>query len=189
MNYRQLLIATLTLLFLSGCAKVMYSVQGDKPIEESDSRTFGEVIDDNALETQIKVSILQADNALHDARIRVFSYHGKVLIVGQVPSEALKNKVTTAAKTLSKVKSIHNELTLGENIGVNIRASDSWLATKVKSRMFTTDNFPSRKIDIVTEDGVIFLMGIVDKNTAIQAGKIASEVNGVQKVVTLFEHP
>jgi len=189
MNIRPLLVATLALVYLSGCAKVMYSVQGDKPIEESDSRTFGEVIDDNALETQIKVAILQSDERLHDARVRVFSYNGKVLIVGQVPTEELKTKVTEAAKILSKVKSIHNELSIGENISVNVRASDSWLATKVKSRMFTTDNFPSRKIDIITENGVIFLMGIIDTSTGTLAGKIASEVNGVQKVVTLFEQP
>lgn len=179
----------LTLIALTGCAKVVYQVQGEKPVEESDSRTFGEVIDDNTLETQVKVSILQADEQLKDARIRVMAFHGKILIVGQVPSDELKTKVTEAAKPLSKVRSIHNELSVGENIGVNIRASDSWLATKVKSRMFTTDNFPSRKIDIVTENGVIYLMGILDGETAAQAGQIASEVNGVQKVVMLFEKP
>lgn len=182
-------IGFICILLLSGCAKVAYQVQGDKPIEEPDSRTFGEVIDDNTLETQVKVSILQADETLHDARIRVFSYNGKVLIVGEVPSEELKNLVTEAAKKISKVSSIHNELSVGDNIGVNTRANDSWLATKVKSRMFTRDNFPSRKINIITENGVIYLMGIVDNPTGVQAGEIASEVNGVQKVVTLFESP
>lgn len=184
-----ILTLTMTLILTTGCAQVAYQVQGDKPIEEPETRTLGEVIDDNGLETQVKVALLQADEAFQDSRVRVISYNAKVLLVGQVPSQELFDKANAAVNKMPRVRTLHNELEVGEKIGVNIRTSDSWLGTKVKSRMFTTDDFPSRKINIITENGVVYLMGIVDSQVAIQAATIASEINGVQKVVTLFEQP
>ena len=182
-------IAIVTLLVTTGCAQVAYQIQGDKPLEQPETRTVGEIIDDNSLETKVKVSILQADDRFSDARIQVVSYNGKILLIGQVPDSAMKPMATEAADSNPTVRSVHNELTVQDNIGVKVRASDSWLGTKVKSRMFTDDTFPSRKIDVIVENGVVYLMGIVDADTAQKATELAKGVTGVQKVVTLFERP
>ena len=182
-------IAICTLLIMTGCAQVAYQIQGDKPIEQPETRTVGEIIDDNSLETKVKVAILQADDRFSDARIRVISYNGKVLLIGQIPDSAMKSMAAAAADSISTVRSVHNELSVEDNIGVKIRASDSWLGTKVKSRMFTDDSFPSRKVDVIVENGVVYLMGMVDADTAQTATELAKGVIGVQKVVTLFERP
>lgn len=184
---KTLLIASL--LLLTACANVVYQVKGDEPIKESDTRSLGTLVDDSGLETKVKVAILQSDPRFEDARIRVISYNGKVLLIGQVADSDMLGMATAAANSLSSVKAVHNELTVEENIGVKIRTSDAWLKTKVASRMFTEDGFPSRKIDVYVENGVVYLMGIVDAATEKQAAELANSVEGVQKVVKVFERP
>jgi len=182
-------LAIASLLLLTACANVVYQVKGDEPIQETETRSLGTVVDDSALETKVKVAILQSDDRFKDARIKVISYNGKILLIGQVPEKDLYGKATVAANSLSSVKAVHNELTVESNIGVKIRTSDAWLKTKVSSRMFTEDGFQSRKIDVYVENGVVYLMGIVDAATEKQAAELANSVDGVQKVVKVFERP
>ncbi|AJQ94416.1 putative periplasmic or secreted lipoprotein [Gynuella sunshinyii YC6258] len=153
------------------------------------ARTVGEVMDDNNIEAQVEEDIVASDPIFKDARIRVISHSGKVLIVGQVPEQRLIPIATQIAQKVRKVTSVHNELTVGPKLSAAIKANDSWQAIKVKSRMFTTDNFPSKNINIIVENGIVYLMGRVSKDIAQRAGQIASEVGGVQKVVLLFEEP
>ena len=68
-----------------------------------------------------------------------------------------------------------------------LKANDKWLSVKTRSRMFTTDFFPSSNIELVVQQGIVYLMGRVSEKTAAQAVEIASEVNGVQKVVVVFQ--
>lgn len=187
MSLRALLV--FFVLSLTACSSVSYQPSSNEVIEEDPgSRTMGEVIDDNTIESKIKSALHQADERFNKARVRVISHNGKVLLVGQVQDSDMLELATEIARQVRKVKSVHNEMSVGDKISASVRANDSWLTVKVRSRMFTTDNFPSRKVNVITENGVIYLMGIVSKSVAQQAAELATEVNGVQRVVTLFEY-
>lgn len=185
----QLTLILFTAVLVSGCAGLVNRSTNSSPVEEDPgSRTMGEVIDDNSIETKVKVALWKADARYEESRLRVFSHNGNVLLVGQLPEETLLPSATEIAAAIRKVKTVHNKLTVGKKISAGVRANDSWLGVKVKSRMFTTDYFPSRKVHVVTENGVVYLMGLVSKEVGAQAAQIATEVNGVQQVVTLFEY-
>lgn len=182
----KILITLASTLLLSGCATLIGS-STDKPIEpDPEGRSMGEVIDDNSLATRLQVNLAKSDARFEQANITVHANAGVVLIVGQVPQANMVAKATEIARNDPQVKAVHNHLTVGPNSSAGVRANDTWLATKVRSRMFTTDDFPSSKVNIVVEKGIVYLMGRVGSDTAQEAAKLAAEVNGVQKVVTVF---
>ncbi|WP_428239709.1 BON domain-containing protein [Gynuella sp.] len=186
MKLTKIFIVFLGIVLIQGCIS-----RGAAPDYSNDlsARTVGEVMDDNNIEAQVEEDIVASDPIFKDARIRVISHSGKVLIVGQVPEQRLIPIATQIAQKVRKVTSVHNELTVGPKLSAAVKANDSWQAIKVKSRMFTTDNFPSKNINIIVENGIVYLMGRVSTDIAQRAGQIASEVGGVQKVVLLFEEP
>ncbi|MBU2863561.1 BON domain-containing protein [Reinekea forsetii] len=186
MIYR-LLAVFLLVSFFTSCTTISRSV-ADGPIEaDLEGRTMGEVIDDKTMRTRLTVNLEKLDTRFEDAHLNVHVNAGIVLLVGQVPSGDMIQKATQLLRSDKQVKAIHNHLTAEPNIKTGLRTNDNWLALKTKSRMFTTDHFPSSKVDIIVEKGVVYLMGRVTEGTAKQAVKIATEVNGVQKVVMVFQ--
>jgi osmotically-inducible protein OsmY len=93
---------------------------------------------------------------------------------------------TEVARNDPQVRAVHNHLEAKDPISMTMRTNDSWLAVKVRSRMFTTDDFPSSRVTVIVEEGVVYLMGRVSDQTAQDAVRIAGEVTGVQKIVTVF---
>lgn len=182
------LIPTLTLLFLlSGCATITGSVT-DEPIQpDPEGRTMGEVIDDKNLRTRLEVNLEKLDSRYAEANVEIHVNAGLVLLVGQVPTQELVRQATALLKDDPQVNAIHNHLSAEPNISTGLKANDRWLAIKTRSRMFTTDYFPSSKVEIVVQKGTVYLLGRVSQETAEQAVSIASEVNGVQKVVMVFQ--
>ncbi|WP_108126029.1 BON domain-containing protein [Saccharospirillum mangrovi] len=185
------LALTLSLtLGLTGCASILGGVSGDEPITPNpQGRSMGEVIDDKSLATRLEVNLNKASPGLQEGRIQVYANAGIILLVGQVASDALVRQASEVARHDPAVKAVHNHLSVGQPLSAGVRANDSWLAVKVRSRMFTRDNFPSSHVEVIVEAGVVYLMGRVNEQTSQQAAQIATEVNGVQRVVTVFSRP
>ncbi|WP_028669467.1 BON domain-containing protein [Saccharospirillum impatiens] len=173
-------------LALSGCASLLGSATDEPIVPDTEGRSMGQVIDDNSLETRLAVNLDKADERYSQSRIGIHANNGLVLYVGQVPSTELIALATRIARNDPQVEAVHNHLSAKAPISAGVRTNDSWLEVKVKSRMFTTDDFSSSNVNIVVEEGVVYLLGRVTRDTAQQAVTIASEVSGVQKVVTVF---
>lgn len=173
-------------LALSGCASLIGSATDEPIVPDTEGRSMGQVIDDNSLATRLAVNLEKADQRFSQSRIGIHVNSGLVLLVGQVPSTDLVARATQVARTDPQVEAVHNHLSAKAPISAGVRTNDSWLEVKVKSRMFTTDEFASSNVNIVVEEGVVYLLGRVTRDTAQQAVTIASEVSGVQKVVTVF---
>jgi len=183
----KILSSLLLVLTLTGCTTLMGSATGDKPITpDPEGRSMGQVIDDNALATRLTVNLAKIDKRFEQAQFDVHVNDGVVLLVGQVPDGSMIPKATDMARNDPQVEAVHNHLESATPTSASVRANDTWLAVKVRSRMFTTDHFPSSNVNIIVEEGVVYLMGRVGEETAKQAVKLAAEVNGVQKVVTVF---
>lgn len=187
MKLRALIPMFALMLSISGCATITGSVT-DEPIQpDPEGRTMGEVIDDKNLRTRLLVNLEKLDSRFAEANVEIHVNAGLVLMVGQVPTENLIRQATELLKDDPQVVAIHNHLTAEPNLSTGLKANDRWLAIKTRSRMFTTDYFPSSKIEIVVQKGIVYLMGRVTEETSSEAVSIASEVNGVQKVVTVFQ--
>ncbi len=172
---------------LSGCGAIMSSA-GAGPIEDDPGeRTLGQQMTDESIETKAKVNINAADDGYDDAHLSIVSYNGFVLVAGQVPSEALKALATDVVREIEDVRRIYNELEVGPETSAGTRSSDTWITTQVKSKLLASSDTPGTRVKVVTENSVVYLMGLL---TALEGDRVAleaAEVSGAERVVKLFE--
>jgi osmotically-inducible protein OsmY len=173
---------------LGACAPVM-DATSDGPIRQNPgTRTMGSVLDDDHIEDIALVNIRKTSPKMRKAHVSVVSYNGVVLLVGQVPSEELRTQAAAAASRVKRVRQVQNALTVEPNIPVSARMYDSWLTTKVKSKYTFNNDINGHRIKVVTENGAIYLMGLVRQREADRAAKVAQQTAGAQRIVKAFEY-
>lgn len=190
MTLNRLSLLALTLcLGLSGCSSVI-NASREKPIEDDrGTRTLGSKIDDSLIETKVAVNVAKASPDLDEnSHIVVSSYNGIVLLAGQTPRADLKQMAEQAAAAVQKVKKVNNELQVMGPSSLLARNNDAWLTTKIKSQMLTDSSIPGTRIKVITENGIVYLLGLVTQQEATQATNLVQGVSGVQKIVKLFEY-
>ena len=190
MTPNRLSLLALTLcLSISGCSSVLTATR-DNPIEDDrGTRTFGSKIDDSLIETKAAVNIAKASPELdQNSHIVVTSYNGIVLLAGQTPRADLKALAEKEASGVQRVKKVNNELQVMEPSSLLARNNDAWLTTKIKSQMLTDSAIPGSRIKVVTENGIVYLLGLVTQQEATRATNLVQGVSGVQKIVKLFEY-
>ena len=116
------------------------------------------------------------------------SYNGVVLLSGEVPNSEIAASIGNLAKNTERVRSVHNELVVGPNTTLQERSSDTFITSKVKSRFVEANKFSATHVKVVTERGIVYLMGIVRRDEGDAAAQIASTTSGVVRVVKLFEY-
>jgi osmotically-inducible protein OsmY len=185
-----LLLLLLALLAnLCGCARLMGAVSGEDGIEQTPTdRTMGRVIDDQLLETTALVNIRKAAPGLAESHLGVTSFNGVVLLTGQVRAEDLRLRAEEVVRELRNVRRVYNELEVAGPTSMLTRTGDSWVTSKVKTKLLTSDAAPGRDIKVVTENGVVYLLGLVARDDADTAAEIARNTGGVRKVVRMFEY-
>lgn len=184
------LLASAFALLLSSCTSVLVQTTGAEGIvEDPTERTAGAVVEDQSIETKVLVNLKKLEPELKKANIDAISHNGVVLLVGQVGSESLKARATQiTSDSSSKIKRIHNELEVAGKTSLLSRSNDSWIATKVRTLMLANSSIPSGQIRVVTENGIVYLMGIVSQADGDLATDLARNVSGVTRVVKVFEY-
>ena len=184
------LLASVFALLLSSCTSVLVQTTGAEGIvEDPTERTAGAVVEDQSIETKVLVNLKKLEPELKKANIDAISHNGVVLLVGQVGSESLKARATQiTSDSSSKIKRIHNELEVAGKTSLLSRSNDSWIATKVRTLMLANSNIPSGQIRVVTENGIVYLMGIVSQADGDLATDLVRNVSGVTRVVKVFEY-
>ena len=172
---------------LSGCGSIMSSA-GAGPIEEDPGeRTFGQQLTDESIETKAKVNINASGEGYDEAHLNIVSFNGFVLLAGQVPSEALKTLATDVVRKIEGVRRIYNELEIGPATSLGTRSHDTWITTKVKSKLLASSDTPGARVKVVTENSVVYLMGLLTEEEADRVSLEAGEVSSAKRVVQLFE--
>jgi len=184
--FRALLIAgTLCI----GACTSMISAAKKEPIQEPPTRrTLGSMVEDQAIETKAGVNLRKVDPELAESRITVVSYNGIVLLVGQVPSARVKTLAERTVAELREVRRVHNALEVSGKPTLVVRSSDTWITTKVKSRLLADSEVMGGRIKVVTDSGTVYLMGLILRADSERAANIARRTNGVQRVVKVFEY-
>ncbi|MCL6268985.1 BON domain-containing protein [Sansalvadorimonas sp. 2012CJ34-2] len=182
-------ILVCTLALISGCASTISAVR-EGPIEGNQgTRSIGAWVDDQGIETVISVNLKKAPGEpFKGSHIVVTSFNGYILLAGQVTSEDLKAQTEQIAREAKKARKVYNELEIAGPTTALVRTGDSWLTTKIKATMTAIEGFPVTRVKVVTENGTVYLMGLVTPREAEWAVSIVKESYGVQKIVKVFEY-
>lgn len=172
---------------LGGCAPLFVGGTATGAVVASDTRTVGSFLDDEGIEVKSSVAILN-DPALQDTHINVTSINGVVLLTGEAPTEAQRHKILEHVRTVPRVRRTVDEIRIAPPTAYSSRMSDTLITTKVKSKMIGDEKLESLRIKVITEYGVVYLMGLAKKAEAERAAELTRQVGGVQKVVKLFEY-
>ena len=184
-------VSTLILLFIScSCTTILVQTTGEEGIQEDPGeRTAGAMLEDQSIETKVKVNMRSQEPAFRQSSFDVISHNGVVLLVGQVESKTLKNRATKiASKASSKVRRIHNELEVAGRTSLISRTNDTWIATKVRTLLYANDDVPSNQVRVIAENGAVYLMGMISQTEGDDAANLARNISGVTKVVKVFEY-
>ena len=152
----------------------------------ADRRTSGIFVEDENIE--LKGVKFMETNLGEDAHVNVTSYNRNVLLTGEVPDEAAKAKAETYVKGIINVRNITNEIVVSPKSSLSSRSNDTYLTSKIKTKFVTENQFPANYVKIVTENSVVYLLGIVNQTEAEAATEIARNTEGVTKVVKVFEY-
>ena len=175
---------------LSSCTAILTETTGDQGIQENPAeRTTGAMIEDEIIETKVAVNMRSQEPAFKKSNFSVISHNAVVLLVGQVDSDFLQARATEiASKASAKIKRIHNELEIAGKTSFLSQTNDAWIATKIRTLMLTDNDVPASQVKVVTENGVVYLMGLVSQPEGNSAANLARNVSGVAKVVKVFEY-
>jgi len=173
---------------LQGCAGVVIAGGATAGAMANDSRTTGTQVDDEVIEWKIFEAITGNEALNKDTHLNATSYGGIVLLTGEVPSEQIRLEIDQKIKGIVGVKQLHDETTIGAPSSMMSRSGDTWITSKVKTAFLTEDTEIGSRTKVVTDKGVVYLMGIVTAQEADKLAEIARRVGGVQKVVKVFQY-
>ena len=177
------------ILNLQACIFVVGAAAGAAAIAiVYDHRTIENSIQDTKIANSIINKIKEVPALKEESHIEVTVFNRIVLLTGETPNAEWRQQTEDIAKSVANVGRVYNQLTIEGPTSSLTRTSDSWITTKIKSQMLATDDLKSSSIKVVTENGVVYLMGIVSREQANIAVEIARQVSGVQKVIKIFQY-
>jgi osmotically-inducible protein OsmY len=179
------LFALLSVLLLSGCPAAIVGAGALTYGVAEDRRTSGTMIDDDNIETRVSRGVRERYG--ENTHVNVTSFNRSVLLTGEVPEDARKADIEKLAQGAGNVRNITNELQVGAPSSLGARANDSYITTKVKGRILDSNKVNPIHVKVVTEAGVVYLMGIVTEQEAADAVDVARNTGGVVKVVRIFD--
>lgn len=150
-----------------------------------DRRTAGAQVDDQAIQLKARTSLNQGLS--EQAHVSINSYNRRVLLTGEVPNEAERQKAAQLTQEVENVRTVFNELVIAPASTYSERTQDTWVTSKVRTEILRTDNLPSKSMQVTTERGVVYLQGLVTPREANLATETVRTVGGVDKVVRIFE--
>jgi len=174
-------------LLLQGCVgAVLVGSAAVATKTATDPRTVGTQVDDGTLELRVNNALSKDEQIKKEARINVTAYQGKVLLTGQAPNAELAARARQIALGVEGTAEVYNEIRIMPNIGLGTASNDTWITTKVRSQLLASDQVKSSNVKVTTENGEVFLLGLVTDKEAKAAADIASRVSGVKHVTTAF---
>lgn len=185
-----LLWLPLLMLFLSGCIPILIAAVGATAGGAIiyDKRSTHVILQDQDIDNKA-IASLNADTRLKDrAHVSVSTFNHVVLMVGQAQSEELRQYADEDVSKVPMVKRVYNQVQISPILTTWDRSKDAWMTSKVKTAMLAKPGLSSSQIKVVTENKVVYLMGLVTPSQAKLATEAARHVSGVERVVQVFEY-
>ncbi|CDY78054.1 21 kDa hemolysin precursor [Caballeronia glathei] len=173
-------------LTLQGCPLLVVGGVGAGTLVATDRRTLGAQTEDR--EIQVKASAQINENLPDQAHVNVTVFNRRVLLTGEVPNDASKQKAEEVVRGINNVNSIVNELTVQGASSISSRANDSYLEGRVKTAMVGEKDLSANYYKVVCERGTIYLMGLVTPDEGAHGADVAARVPGVEQVVKVYQY-
>lgn len=184
LNITAITLVTLSALSLTGCIGAVFAGGAMAANSAGSNLTVGTQMDDVSIKTKA-INVLNKYPALvNNSNVEITVFNSIVLILGQVPTQALSDDIASDISKIPNVRIVYNRLTVGKPVSFGTYAHDSWLTTKVKAAFIGKVN-PS-EFTVVTENGVVYLIGLVTAADGNVAALTASKVTGVSQVVRAY---
>lgn len=152
----------------------------------SDRRTSGFFVEDEGIE--LKAVKKMESNLGEQSHVNVTSYNRNVLLTGEVPDAERLAKAEALLKEIENIRAVTNEIVIAPKSTIGSRSNDTFITSKIKTKFITENKFPANYVKVVTENGVVYLLGLVNQAEADAAVEIARNTDGVSKVVKVFEY-
>lgn len=186
MNYKLTLFVAGSLL-LQGCVGVMFAGAGTGIASVTDRRPVGTQVSDQTIDMRATHRLGASHPLWEESRVVVITTNGKSLLIGQTPSQEYSQQAEEIVKAVPGVTEIFNELRITPPLDITARSQDSWITSKVKSTLLAEKNIDGSKVKVITENGEVFLIGLVTQKEADISVQLARNIAGVKRVVTAFE--
>ena len=184
---RYLIPALLALLpLVQGCVLlVVGGAAATTAVVAPDRRTVGTMTEDENIEVRVAGRI--RDRYGNDLNVSPTSFNRSVLLTGQAPDAKTRSEAETLARSVQNVRNVYNEVVVAGASSLSSRSNDAVITSKVKGRLVDSGKVNAIHVKVVTDNGVVYLMGLVNKAEADAATEVARTTAGVQKVVRVFE--
>jgi len=180
-------LIVLVCVLLQGCPAIIVGAAGGAAMAAHDRRDAETMLKDEQIESNAADKIY-SDKALEKKiHANITSYNQVVLVTGEVLTPELRDHAISLIQNISNIKRIHNELVVGNLTSFGSRSSDSLITSKIKTKMIGAKGLDATRVKVVTENGKVFLMGIVTEKEADIAVDIARNVDNVKQVIKIFE--
>lgn len=187
-RYRLMPVIMITVL-LHGCAAPLLVAGGAAGATlANDRRTPSAFMHDQKLELRIRDKLDSDRSLAQDAHISVTSFDGVVLLTGQVRHQAQRDRIAELLRDEPGIKRLHNEIHVAPPTSMETRSQDTWLTTRVKTAMLEQKKLNALQVKVISENGIVYLMGMVTHEEARIAATTAQRVKGVRAVITVFEY-
>lgn len=151
-------------------------------------RTIQNSLNDNYITMRSNQVIYVETKRYKDTHVSIATFNNMVLLTGQTPKATEKDEIEQIVKKISKSKEIYNQITVAQPVPTLIRLSDTWITSKIKATLIATNEIDPSQIKVVTENGTVYLLGILPPKEAEIAVNVARTTAGVQNVVKVFSY-
>ncbi len=170
---------------LQACFPLAVTGVGAAALMATDRRTPGMYIEDEDIELK---ALARLHSGFEGAHVDVTSFNRRVLLTGEAPTEELRKRVEDTIRGIGNVREVIDEIRIAGASSLAARGSDALVTSNVKARMVNNGRFSPNHVKVVTEGGVVYLMGLVTAAEGEAAAQIARTTSGVSRVVKVFEY-
>jgi osmotically-inducible protein OsmY len=187
-KYFSILLLLTGFSILQGCIVPFVAGAAASAVVINDRRNIQTMSDDQQIHYTAYQRIMADTSLTTGSHIVVEVFDRNVLLVGEAPTADVRDRVEALVRSLPKVRRVYNQITISPPATAAELSQDSWVTTKVKTQMLATKGLNSGQVKVVTENGSVYLLGIVTHDQAQLAVDVARHIAGVQRVVKLFEY-
>ncbi|WP_133405554.1 division/outer membrane stress-associated lipid-binding lipoprotein [Parashewanella tropica] len=185
---KKLIALLLTCFMLQGCAGLIIAGAAGGAVALNDKRSLGTQLDDTDADFKIMAELAKQQDIKNQTHIRAITVNRKVLVIGQAPNTMLRDKAINTIKGMNIADKVYDQIRISSPTGFTTRTSDTWITTKVKGRMLNQKGLDITRIKVITENGEVFLMGVINSKQADLAVNVARHTTGVRKVIKVFDY-
>jgi osmotically-inducible protein OsmY len=182
---RSLIAALCAAGFLQACVPLVVAGVGTGVTSTLDRRTYGEQIIDREIEHKFNHAV--TDDLDQNSSVTATAFHRWLLLTGQAIDPGRRDQLEQIARGTPNVNQVFNEVTIGYPASFSSHSSDSFITSKVKTRLFDSPYLSGHHVKVITESRVVYLMGELTDGEARVAVDVARNTSGVEKVVSVFE--